>query len=268
MEVLSTRKSDVVLRTTFRTWFSLVWVSVLLGCSIKEERDDCPCRLFLDFTSVDVSLRSSLSFLVTSADGFLHEAVVANEDTCVIDVPKIDLQIGVWSGDRGCVKDGNMIIPKGNDCPRVYAHFNRLYADGEAVYETVRLRKMHCLLTVGFDEPYDVASMVIRGNVNGFDRYGYPSKGEFCVESEIDSRSDIPFTFCIPRQYGDPLYLDVVDSGGGIRTFPLHEYIRIAGYDWSAPDLNDLNLKLYLTKGKVSVIVMGWKEEIFIDVVI
>ena len=268
MAVLSTQKFNGLLHTAFRILLSLVWVSVLVGCSIKEERGDCPCRLFLDFTSVDVSLRDSLSVFITSAGGFSYEAVVDKEDTFVIKVPRTDLQIVVWSGDSGCVNEGNMIIPKWNECPRVYAHFNRLHADGEAVYETVRLRKMHCLLTLDFEEPYDVAYMVIRGNVNGFDRYGYPSKGDFRVEGQVGTGSDIPFTFCVPRQYGDPLYLDVVDSEGSLRTFPLHEYIRIVGYDWSAPDLKDLILKLYLTKKKVSVTVMGWKEEIIIDVVI
>ena len=32
----------------------LVVLSGILGCSVKEERDVCPCRLFLDLTSVDM----------------------------------------------------------------------------------------------------------------------------------------------------------------------------------------------------------------------
>lgn len=247
---------------------AIIWVSVMTGCSVKEERGDCPCRLFLDFTAVDFSARAPLSLYVTSFEGFEHKEFVETDDTCVIDVPRTDLQIVVWSGDEGLINDAGLMIPNGRECPPLYIHSSILPAFGEAVFETVQLRKNHCVLTVDFVEPDDVVAMTVRGEVAGFDRYGNPVEGDFHVDVLMDSVSDLPVSCCLPRQIGGPLYLEVTDMKGRERTFPLYEYMRIVGYDWSESDLKDLSLVLDYSEAKVSVIIQGWKEEIILDVVI
>ena len=44
------------------------------GCSVKEDRRDCPCMLVLDFTSVDTSVVTALNLFAT-----LHGEVVLDE---------------------------------------------------------------------------------------------------------------------------------------------------------------------------------------------
>ena len=47
----------------------LVYIALLVavagGCSIKEDRDDCPCRLIMDFSEIDTVLVKSLNVLAT-----------------------------------------------------------------------------------------------------------------------------------------------------------------------------------------------------------
>ena len=44
-------------------------------------------------------------------------------------------------------------------------------------------------------------------------------------------------------------------ADGVIRSFPLGEYLREAGYDWEAPDLKDIHLSVNLS---ISEIRLAW----------
>ena len=48
--------------------FSLI---VCAGCSVKEDRTLCPCRLVLDFSEVDTAVIRSVDQDVTTPDGFV-----------------------------------------------------------------------------------------------------------------------------------------------------------------------------------------------------
>ena len=41
------------------------------GCSVKEDRDECPCILVMDFSCVDTSLVKSVNVLAESPDGIV-----------------------------------------------------------------------------------------------------------------------------------------------------------------------------------------------------
>ena len=246
-------------------------VSAIAGCSVKEDRGGCPCRLYLDMANVDMSVMSPLSLYVASVDGLVHEAVLdSGYSGSVYEayVAREELDIAGWSGARDYVSQEGLSIPLGYDCPPVYIHSSSVHAEGESVRDTLRMRKNHCVLNVRFISAEAFSAMTIRGSVAGFDRRGYPKPGEFRVYCSMDSLEESSTQVCLPRQVGDPLYLDVTDSNGKLRTFPLREYIAATGYDWSEPDLKDLDLTLNYTLTTVSLVVSGWDEEFIFDVVI
>ena len=250
---------------------AILYIYVISGCSVKEERDGCPCRLFLDMTSIDILDQSPLTLRVISDAGFEFSEVLESDnfcDTCVIDVPKSDLYVVVWSGTAEYLDESGVTIPLDCDCPPVYICSKKICAEGEAVYEQVNLKKNYCILSVEFAEPADVVGLVVRGEVAGFDRAGNPRPGDFRVSSMSDSISDVLSRFYIPRQKQTCLYLDVTESDGMVKTFPLHEYISELGYDWEANDLDDLNVILEYTPVGVSITIKGWEREIIINVVI
>lgn len=241
------------------------------GCSIKEERDACPCRLFLDLQSLDKLDQTPFLLSVLSDDGYEYTTVIecSNfQDTHIIDVPRTDLNIVVWSGGGEQMQKQGLTIPLGSGCPPVYLYSKRLSAYGEAVYDTVFLKKNYCILNVSIDDPDDILGMTIRGEVAGYDRIGNPRRGDFFINSQTDSVTCSPYSFYLPRQGEAMLYLDVVESDGMVKTFPLHEYISAFGYDWKAHDLSDLNMHLNFTPAGVVVSIKVWDEEFVIDVVI
>ena len=245
-------------------------LALMWGCSVKEERGACPCRLFLDMTQVDMSVMSPLSLYVASGDALVHEAVFSQgtPDMYEAFVTRSELDIVGWSGGDGYVSENGLAIPLGYDCPPVYIHSSNVLAEGEYVTDTVRMRKNHCVLNVMFVKTEELQSMTVRGSVCGYDYRGYPKPGDFMVYCPVSPSGVSSTQVCLPRQVGDPLYLDVVDAGGKTRTFPLREYIAAAGYDWSEPDLKDLNITLNYTLATVSLVVLGWDEEFVFDVVI
>lgn len=241
------------------------------GCSIKEERDACPCRLFLDLQSLDKLDQSPFLLAVLSDSGFEYTTIIdcSNfQDTCVIDVPRTDLDVVVWCGAGEQMHQQGLTIPLGSGCPPVYIYSKRITAYGEAVYDTVFLNKNYCILNVSIENQDYVRSMTIRGEVSGYDRIGNPRRGDFLINSQTDSGACGPYSFYLPRQGDSMLYLDVVESDGMVKTFPLHEYISAFGYDWEERDLNDLNMHLNYTAAGVVVSVKVWDEEFVIDVVI
>lgn len=250
---------------------TLVSGVVLAGCSVKEERGGCPCRLFLDMTAAQVPAMFPLSIYVSSGSSLEHEAVIDSgnvSDIYEVYVPRTDLDVVVWSGGSEWVTKDGLSVPLGYDCPPIFIHSSQVRAEGESVRDTVHMRKNHCVLNIRFMNAEVFASMTIRGGVAGFDWRGNPRPGEFKVYCKADTLSGSSTRVVLPRQTGDPLYLDVEGFDGKVKTFPLREYIAAAGYDWSEPDLKDLDLTLNYTLTSVSLVVSGWDEEFIFDVVI
>ena len=90
----------MIMRLFYLILFMFLIVS---GCSVKEDRTDCPCRLVLDFADVDTSKVRSLNILVTDGEDCLVNDVVSREyfaDAYVRDVPHGSLRVSVWAGSE------------------------------------------------------------------------------------------------------------------------------------------------------------------------
>lgn len=256
-------------RLAFCMMAGIVMLSSICGCSVKEDRTDCPCRLFLDMTGVDMTVMSPLSLYVASGGKTVSEAVLTDPiETHVVNVPRSELTVTAWSGGGEMVSRSGLVIPMGSDCPRVYVHSSTVAAGGDYVRDTVVMRKNHCVLTMLFGETERPYALVVRGEVSGYDASGKPLPGRFQVPVPADSTMAVPAQVCLPRQNGGGLYLDLTDYAGNRRTFPLDKYIEMVGYDWTEPDLKDLKLTLNYTLTAVTLSVQGWDEEFVFDVVI
>lgn len=240
------------------------------GCSVKEDRSTCPCRLELDFSEIDTTLITYADLYVSSEDALiLSERLEAEDfrDDLIIETPKGGLTIGVWNGAGNIREYGGFDIPYGEDCPPVYFHSTTVRADEESVREVVRMRKNHCVMTVmlGWNDE-QVDDVVLVGNVNGYDADGSPSIGDFSYELELDD--DGWCTAVLPRQLDESLALEVNDGSGSVKRFALGEYIAESGYDWTEPDLRDLTIELDFAILKISLIIQGWDITHIFDVVI
>ena len=99
------------------------------GCSVKEDRDRCPCRLLVDFSAVGSGVPHVVDLCVTSADGFLFNDVVdidGLDGIYAVDVPKGTVRVNVYAGDEGCgADDGSLIIPSSCSVERLMPEVSR-----------------------------------------------------------------------------------------------------------------------------------------------
>lgn len=231
---------------------------VLLSCSVKENRVLCPCVLSIELQD----LPGPVSVQVVAGD--YQATYSAKQDTVmVVQAPKGKIRLLAVCGAK-LEPEENLEIPFGYDCPPLYLYSGLVNTLCDSTSVSVELNKHFCTLSLSFDgpegwgEPYWAQ---IRGQVNGLDRDGQPVEGDFSC------RLDTGFTARLPRQSpDDELWLDITMPDSVVRTFALGTYMQRAGYDWTAPNLDDLPLQIQLSVTELLVHSDLWKTVVPVDV--
>lgn len=233
-----------------------------VACSVKEKRCDCPCYLMLDFSKVDSVSVPSVSVGLHSADGFMKTMDLGCEKygrPLVVEVPRSDIFISVVSDDGGLFDPHGIVIPHGEECPPLYMHSSKVNTERDTVTDTVVLHKNYCALTVGMiadgkSQPFDVG---VKGNVCGYEDDGRPMGGDFLVIGTLPAGGVNVVN--LPRQKDSSLSLQILSDGKVVREFALGEYIESSGYDWTAPDLEDIEVRVDFALAEVMIRINEWE---------
>lgn len=243
--------------------FCSVLVFLLVSCHVVlEDRADCPCTL-----SICLSDRPASVFVA-------GKMVAENlRDTCLqLWVPREDVAVRAVSGLIP-EPDGAVNIPYGTDSPPLFLFDTLVNCRRESVAVDICLKKAYCTLSLdfagpsGWDVPYRVE---IRGSVDGFTAAGEPREGAFhcLLAAEEPSGTEHP-TCRLPRQGAQaPLWLDIALPEGVVRSFALGTLLQQAGYDWEAPELEDIPLTLDLSVTGLSFLFEQWRDEESMNIVI
>ncbi len=246
----------------------LVSIMLCAGCSVKENRDMCPCRLVLDFSEVDTSVVRYADLIMTADDGFVFTDELEPEDLRsgkTVTVPRGEVNVSVWNGTDSMMDANGISIPYGEDCPPVYFHVSSVDADCELVRDTVMMRKNHCRLTINLKYmETDPKEIVLIGNVDGYGPDGTPSVGDFLCRLPQGGAGHV----VLPRQLDNSLAMEMNDGSGVLKRFALGEYIAESGYDWSAPDLEDLTVDIDIAFTGITLVIQGWDRTYRFDMVI
>lgn len=253
--------------------FGLVSVLMMLviGCSVKEVRDECPCRLILDFSQVDtLSVTEALIYAADELGAIYGGHVPAKEfmPEYQMDVMRSMLHLNVCSGDGGLYRpDKGLVIPYGDACPEIWMYSTALEAASESVRDTIKLRKNHCVLTLVMEkDDSPVYGLCVKGNVSGYGMDGSPVKGLFsCVPEEAGERK---YRTVIPRQTDSSLILEVDDGTEILKSIALGELISAGGYDWTSLDLEDLTVHIDWAFTDIVITVRGWNWSRVYEIVI
>ena len=196
---------------TWRFYKFLVLLSVLQpfftcpGCSVKEDRDLCPCTLVLEFPGEDAErLHEGVTVCMRgySDDGFsLCDTLLAGQPASggaqdgvsySYVVPKGDIDLAVAYSADGLAGElsssGKWIeIDEGRPCPSIWTCCEKVSARADRVTVPVRLHKNFCRIDIqvrdvdGEDFPFKLR---VRGNVNGYGLDGKPARGAFLCDAE------------------------------------------------------------------------------------
>lgn len=235
-------------------WFAAAGLLCLLSCSVKEQREACPCALSI----VLENLPGPVSVQVI---GGSHQATYhSGGDTVMrVQAPKGKIRLSALCGAR-LQPNEDLEIPLGYECPPVYLYSELVNTLRDSASVKPQLHKHFCTLSLTFDgprgwgEPYWAQ---VRGQVGGMDREGHPAPGDFSC------RLDTGFSIRLPRQSpNQELWLDITMPDRVVRSFPLDRYMLEAGFDWTAPDLEDLPLQISLSVTELLLSSGNWKKVI------
>ncbi len=245
-------------------------VILQMSCSIKEDRSVCPCRLNLDFGSIDTSLVREIELNLATTDGYLFSEKLEKPDfnTKTYLVPKSYLSIMVLAESNDFFQPGiGLIIPKGKECPPLYSYSKLVSTNEEIVDEVITLRKNFCNVFIEFEDienfNYD---LTMRGNVIGYALDGKQLSGLF--EVSVITQFNKTYSVRIPRQEDSSLLLIIGDEGAHYKSFALGEYIVASGYDWTAPDLSDIVVHVDYARTQLTVSVQPWEKSEEIETII
>lgn len=258
-------------RILVRTLWTGAGVLAFLSCSVKENRDKCPCTLSLEM--------DRLPALVTILDKDSGEIVqrIVEESPSILKVSHGFLAISLGAMDAegespGEVfnSEGALSILGGNDCPKVWLdHCPEVDTEGEYTQISSTLHRSFALLTVkivkadGQWKPYDIE---IEGEVNGYNMDTTPSDGKFKVLLTPDS--EYTCRLSLPRQKDNSLLLHIKDEDASLRTFTLGEALHRNGYDWRAPDLSDIEIEINYQFSRINVVTDLWSDSFPLEIVV
>ena len=230
---------------SFRWELPVLLALCCVSCSIKENRDRCPCSLTLD-----VKAPGEVRVLMEGNEFSLDGTFPGDTSfTCLAPRPSVRI-----TGVCGAQWDGGVLIPEGEECPPLYLGVCRTDTNREEHRTEVPLYKSFCTLEMNFTCPQGWKPLLLelRGNVCGYGRDGRPLEGPFVFRPQLSSTGRCSVR--IPRQTDGSL---VLDFGGGF-VFALGKYIMEGGYDWEKPDLPDMEMDVDISLTVISFHWDGW----------
>lgn len=252
------------------------------GCSIKEDRNICPCMLVLDFSNVPDNIIGMSEVYIRTGDITLYSDPEAGtglspdrtpenaERLYGTRIPKSMIGLTVVCGTENHYHPSSgILIPFGEECPPVWMHYSEEDATGERCDRTVDLHKDYCEIRIRMlpsssaEYPF---GLTVKGNVCGIypDRTVMPGDFSYSFVPEQDGAG----TVRVPRQTDRSLVLQVWDEERVLREFALGEYIEESGYDWAEENLKDMELQIDYANSYVSIDVAGWSDSFEFDIVI
>lgn len=288
---------------TWRFYKFLVLLSVLQpfftcpGCSVKEDRDLCPCALVLEFPREDaerlrdgvtVCMRGYSDDVFSLCDTLLAGRAASSGGLDTVSgkwsysyvVPKGDIDLAVAYSADGLAGELNssgrwIEIDEGRPCPSIWTCCEKVSARADRVTVPVRLHKNFCRIDIqvrdvdGEEFPFKLR---VRGNVNGYGLDGRPARGAFLCDaerSETESAgSGHGYAVTVPRQTDDSLILEIVTGDGVAKSFAIGNYIASSGYDWTSADLKDICLEIDYARTVISFTIDKWTHSEQFEVVI
>lgn len=242
------------------------------GCSVKEDRDLCPCTLEID-ASGDGHAADSISITLAGsagkAAGFVLEDKMGERWRGAVPRGEMYLAAVYPAGTvtSPCLPDGRWLkIDAGRECPRIWMSCCGVSTMAEHVEVPLALHKSYCELTMfirdvsGGRFPY---RLEIRGDVDGYMADGRPSEGKFIAPvayvGEASSSGVLEARVALPRQTDNSLLLDIISDDDRFRTFAVGNYIEASGYDWTSPDLKDITLEIDYARTDISFRIASWR---------
>ena len=247
----------------------------LASCSIREDRSECPSLVILDYSCLDAGALAEtgcdeLSWVLSAGDFRRTGRFPADElpSEYIVEAPRTEGTLIVIAGDDGLFEaDEGLRIPEGESCPPLFSFQAAVDATLPEVRVPVLLYKRHARLEVRLrDLLQESLSYVVLGSVCGYGPDLEPLPGVFRVPLSPDGEGRCHIV--LPAQTDGSLSLCVYRYGELDRIFSIGEYILDSGYDWEAPDLEDITLEIDYVDGTARIKIDQWSKTLYFTIAV
>lgn len=252
-------------------------MSVLTGCSVKEDRRVCPCEIIFS-AGEGVTLDRDGSFFMAVYESSVREQVSeyswrqVKTGDYACSVKRGFKQICVLDGlDRSFMYGTGWNIIPGNQADSIYVSVVDLDCSGDEAVMPLAPAKQFSTVFLSVagatgDYPYE---FTVEGDISGLDLLSLePLRGVFRYALQPWDGNRAEYRFRLPRQFPDDpesLVLKMTHRQGTgsilpgtAAELPLGEMIRDAGYDWTAPDLDDIHISIGHAEIGLELTVNDW----------
>ena len=253
-----------------KTGIFMAIVTVSASCSLKENRDGCPCHLIIGLDNA-VGNGNADIFIFQDGEEVLTDNVVPADypEGYRCEVRRRPASATVIQGlEESVLNGGRLVIRDGNDADRLFLYNETLQCGSETVRAAADLHKNWTTLEIslaaeaGEDSPAGNVRIDISGGICGMDlRNGAPVRGDFqCIARLADSGFAV-YAVNLPRQISseDEILIAVSRNGKELFSCDISEAISRTGFDWSKPDLDDIRLRLDYISALFDVEIAEWE---------
>ena len=234
---------------------------VLLSCSVKEERRECP-----SFLTVDASAFGSIGRVIKvkalpNLDGSTETDASADK-SARFDVPRSMIRVYTYTSAPDY--DTVFLVEEGCQADSLYTFEADVDCAGERSFVRAVPHKQFATVILGEktlpDEPEVRYNYVVDSDFYGIDiKDMTPQPGR--LHFYVPELSDCFYIFRLPRHdNGNALTIQVMDRGRMVYELPLGRWLEQFDYDWKARDLADISIGLDYARGDVNITISGWED--------
>ena len=256
----------------------------VISCSVKEDRQFCPCLLTIDFTKA-----RDERYVPASAwdNGLIVEVFSMGQIVCkeiyrlenvsnleTLQVDRGDVTVVCIAGlDRASMSMKDISTPSGNQSDHLYVFSEAVSCREETAFVYADMYKQYTDVHVreALNDPdqrisFDGFSLIARSRSNPLDIiFRKASEGVF--ECELDRQEDGYLGFSMPRQHDRSVTIEMYrPDGSRAGVIPLAQKMTEAGYDWDAISLGDVYVTVDMAALRFYVSVEGWNDNIIGDI--
>jgi len=273
-------------RTIF---YALALLLPLLSCSIKENRQQCPCRLTLDISDGKrVVPEECLNLILVNEDSKVETDTRLKPDNFPKgwqkDVKKGIISICALKGVKACTKKAaSLLAPERGEFDRIFLHCSHADCTGDTAKDTVRLKKAFAEIAVEISDPtnskhqFDITAECLSSGLDITTSkptgekmsvllksdHDKALRGDFHPVQDLDTigRSNRLFRFICPRQNDYSMKILLHDKNGKpTDSIPIGEMLRDNEYSWDTQNLKDVFIKIDRTNAGISVKINDWNK--------
>lgn len=251
----------------------LLGTGVLPSCTVKDDRELCPCWLTLSFDGME-SLSGGAAVRGFRSEGEVFGAIAplgpVEDSIWRTPVTRGFLVAMSWRMDGvdepGCDMESGLPVvkaPEGEAFPRLFSWCENEDCSGGSARDTVRFHKQFSLFRIDIGKDPGTLSRYTFRFVSGWNGVSIadasPVAGAFGAVVTADGEQTY-VSVSVPRQGDDLMTMEVAVDGGPFRTFGIGAYLAGRGFDWYAEDLADVYITFDIYEGIGSAIIDQWDD--------